>query len=404
MRAVGLVARREIIARLQQRGFVIGVLIVVVIVGAVAALPAFLGGSSADRYDIGVVSAPDRPSPDAPAPDRVMAALRALDRAGDGGTRVVVHALDDAADARGQVRDGDLDAALDGSTLLVRGADSTAASILRSAVAAAALQQALADAGLGADQIGQVLAAPAIAVDEVGSSDSDIRRALATVINIALFGQLVTFISWVAIGVVEEKSSRVVEIVLSAIRPSQLLAGKLLGIGALALGQLAACAIVGLSVVTLTGSVDLPPQTYPAVAICLVWFLFGFAFYAAAAAAAASLVSRQEEVSGVLSPITVVVMVSYFLGFATANSSGPFAQVVSVIPPLSALTMPARVAGGDVPWWQVALSLALLALASAAVVGIAGRIYRAAVLHAGSRFPLRQALRSSTRSASGAAR
>ncbi|MDR1998667.1 MAG: ABC transporter permease [Frankiaceae bacterium] len=398
MTEVLMVARREIITRLQQRGFVIGALIVLVIVGVVAALPAFLTSGPANRYHVAVVTSPDRP-PAGPAPgydappDQVQAALARIAASSAGSVRIDVSLIDDAALARRQVQDGTLDAALDGGAVLVRDGGSGALSVLRSAVAAVGQHQALAGAGLSDEQIASALYMPPLALEVVSSSTNQVRRGLATFIDVVLFGQLVMFISWVAMGVVEEKSSRVVEIVLSAIRPAQLLAGKLLGIGALALAQLAGIAIVGLGVVKATGSIDLPPETYPAVAICFVWFLLGFALYSAATAAAASLVSRQEEVSGVLSPITVLATASYALGMGTANSSGALAQAVSVIPPLSALTMPARVAGGDVAWWQIALSLVLLASGAVAMIAVAARIYRAGVLHAGSRFPLRQAWR-----------
>jgi len=398
---VRLVARREVVSRLQQRGYRIGALVFIAVIAVVAILPKFIHSSSGSSYDVGVVRTAAGAS-GVPSADQVAQTLRATGggTGTDQGQDITVHVrmLDSAAQARADVRDGSLDAAYvpgeaAAGQVLTSDPASKAALLMQSAVRALQVQDALGAAGLSPEQIAAALNPEPTALTDVGSSDASLRKGIATIANVVLFAQLLTFISWVGMGVVEEKTSRVVELVLSAIRPWQLLAGKLIGIGALAIGQLAVAGIVGLAVARASGSVELPTAAYWAVVISFVWFIFGFAFFASLAAAAASLVSRQEEVSGVLMPVSAVLMISYGLGFAAIGSTGTLADVVSVVPPVSALTMPSRAAAGEVPWWQIGLSLGLLVVSAIAVLFVAGRIYRAAVLHAGSRVSLRAAWR-----------
>jgi ABC-2 type transport system permease protein len=386
---VRLIAGREITSRLQQKGFRFGALVFIVLIGVVALLPKFIGGGdSSTTFDVGIVTQ-DRTGP---AAADIRAAIAQLQQSG--GLTIHVRDVATAAIAQDEVRGGDLDAVLDGNRILSRSASSTPVALLAAARDSVIAQSALSAAGLSPAQIESALSPPPLSVTIIGAGDSDTRKAIATLSIVVLFAQLITFCSWVGMGVVEEKTSRVVELVLSTVRPWQLLTGKLLGIGALAIGQLVAAGVVGLAVVRLSGSFDLPSGAYTAVGISFLWFVFGFAFFAAMAAALCSLVSRQEEVSGVMMPVSALLMVSYALGFASVGSSdSTLARVLSVLPPMSAISMPARAAAGDVPWWELALSLALLALAAAAMLAVAGRIYRAAVLHAGSRVPLRTAWR-----------
>jgi ABC-2 type transport system permease protein len=382
---VGLIAKREIESRWAQKGFRWGLLVFLVVIAAAALLPKFVGGDGDRTYSVGIVTAGGASAEQ----DALRAALESV---GGEGTRIEVSSVATGAEARQQVRDDDLDAAVDGDRILARSESDQIVGLVQSAVAATEFESALRAAGLSEAQVQALISAPAPTVDAVRSSDNDARRGIATLAVVLLFAQLIGYCSWVGLGVVEEKTSRVVELILATVRPWQLLLGKLLGIGALAVGQLLAMGVVGLTVVAVSGSFDLPAGTYAAVAVSFVWFVFGFAFFAAMSAALASLVSRQEEVSGVMLPVTATLMVTYFLAFyLTASGEGAFAQVAGIVPPLSALSMPARVVGGDVPAWEIALSLILLVAAAAAVLAVAARIYRAAILHSGSRVGLREA-------------
>lgn len=383
---VWLIARREIDTRWAQKGFRWGTLVTLIVIGAVALLPRFIGGGSdSTSYDVGIVVQ----GAQAPADEALRAALES---AGIEGVSIDVVDVGSAGEAREAVRAGDLDAVVEGNRILARSDTDRVVGIVQSAVSAVTVEAALRETGLSEDQIAGLLSTPAPTVESVEASDKDARRGIATITVVLLFAQLIGFCSWVGLGVVEEKSSRVVELILATVRPWQLLLGKLLGIGLLAVGQLVAMGAVALGVVQISGSFVLPSGAYTAIGISFVWFVLGFAFFAAMSAALASLVSRQEEVSGVMLPVTATLMVSYFLAFfVTSSSDGTLARVAGIVPPVSALAMPARVVGGDVPAWEIALSLVLLVAASALVLFVAARIYRAAVLLSGSRVGLREA-------------
>ncbi|WP_375497480.1 ABC transporter permease [uncultured Jatrophihabitans sp.] len=381
MNPVLLIARREITTRIQQRGYRIGFGIALVVVVLACVLPSlFSGDDGPAHYDVGIAtSAPGLPR-----------ALETLARAQ--GARVTVHTVS-AADARSKVRDKKLDAAvLPGRVLIARSADSTAVSLVRGADQLAGTLDRLRAAGLTTAQATAALQAPTLTLETTKSSQSSERQALAVVAVVVLFSQLITFCTWVAMGVVEEKSSRVVELVLAAVRPLQLLAGKLLGIGALAAGQVLVIGVVGLVAATLSGTLSLPASGLLVLVGGFVGFVLGYAFFAALAAGVASTVSRQEEVSGVLAPITITIMICYFASFAAAsNPDSSLARVLSIVPPVSSLTMPARLANGGVATLDVVLAILLLVLAAAGVTVVAARIYRASVLHSGSRVSLRRA-------------
>lgn len=381
--SLGLIARREITTRTQQKGFRIGFGVTLLLVAIVALLPRFIGGSGRPTFDIGLSGA-DSAS--------VGTALDTLARQRD--VEVRVHPGGDAASAERQVRSGRWDAALvDDARIIAQSETSDAASLVNAARQTVVGVRRLRAAGVDPVKVSGALDVRALPVTATGGDDSQ-RQLIATITIAALFGQLIAFCSWVAMGVVEEKSSRVVELILSTVRPWQLLVGKLIGIGAIAIGQLAAFAVVGLGVATAGGRVHLPPGTVGAVAVSVGWFVLSFAFYAALSAALGSLVSRQEEVSGVLAPVTGLLMVSYFLGFAAVGAPhGTLARVLSLVPPVSGIAMPARLVGGDVPLGEIVVAVALMAVATLAMIGLGAKIYRAAVLHSGSKLSLRKAWR-----------
>jgi ABC-2 type transport system permease protein len=121
--------------------------------------------------------------------------------------------------------------------------------------------------------------------------------------------------------------------------------------------------------------------------------VLGYAFYAAIFAVAASLVSRQEDLSTVVMPTTLVLVVAFVVGIqASADPDGPLAVITSFVPGLSPLVMPVRQAAGDVAVWEIALAVVLMLVAIALIVRLGGRIYAGAVLRTGGRTKIREAL------------
>jgi len=200
----------------------------------------------------------------------------------------------------------------------------------------------------------------------------------------------------VATGVVEEKSSRVVELLLSTLRPWQLMAGKVLGIGTLGLIQMVLFGVVGvgagLALNVLTISVSAAAST---VIWLVVWYLLGFFFYALAFAAVAALVSRQEDVGGVITPVLMFVIAGYVIGISTlpGDPSNQLCEVLSIIPMFAPTLMPMRLAMGGVPTWEAALAVVLVVAMIPVLTWLSGRIYRNAVLRTGARVKLSEAWR-----------
>ena len=380
--AVALIARRELRTRLQQKGYRASVAITMLIVIAVCVVPSFISGSNkAKTYDIGL-SAP----PASLATSLTSTAARL-------GVKLRLHDTTPTR-AESMVRTGDWDAAIVGTSVLAAHKTDAAIGIIQQAHAGAQVNAQLRRAGLSQAQIQQALRITPLHVRATGVDESAQRTTIATVAVIALFTQLVAFCTWVAMGVVEEKSSRVVELILSSVRPMQLLAGKLLGIGALALGQVTLIGVVALIAANAAGTLTIPVSAIGTVLVSLAGFVFGFAFFASLAASLAATVSRQEEVSAILAPMTVLLTASYVASLAVASSHTSTAtHVLSIIPPISAVAMPARIARGGVPVLDVIAAIVLLVLTTAAVIVVGSRIYRASILHTGSRVKLREAWR-----------
>ena len=278
--------------------------------------------------------------------------------------------------------------------------------LLQGVSAAARARAALAAAGLDPEQAEQALAPPPLPVDGVSASaeSDDERSALAFVGVLLLYGQLLGYGYWVAAGVVEEKASRIVEILLATIRPRQLLAGKVLGIGALALLQLFGIGVLAVVTGIAIGAIDVPSDAIEVAAIVLAWFVLGYAFFACAYAAAGALVPRQEDLQNTTTPLSLVLIASFLLSFsAIENPDGSFARVLSLVPPVSAMVMPPRMAAGDVPILDVILSVSLMLLAIAILIPVAARLYEGSILRLGQRVRVREAW-GSRRAAPGAAR
>jgi ABC-2 type transport system permease protein len=288
-------------------------------------------------------------------------------------------------------------AVLDGATIVSDGGvESQLEGLLQNAHAAIGSQSQLVDAGLDSQQIQDALNVEPLALELLdGSEDDDAREGIAFLTVLALFFLIIGSASLVAIGVVEEKSSRIVEILLIAVRPWQLLAGKITAFIGLGLIQLVVIATSGLVAVNVVGSVgDLPSGMPGIVGAALAGFLLGFLFYASAAAAFASLVSRQEEVNQVLTPMTISIVASYLVGIWAMNSPDSLGgQILSVTPPFSALVMPVRVATGEAQAWEVLLAFVLMVAAVAGMLYLGGRIYERAVLRTGKRLKVTEVLR-----------
>ena len=384
-RAIALVARREITQRTRERSFLVSTVFTLVILAGIVVLPSLLGLDE-NSQTVAVAS---------PQGERV--ARAAGPEAKALGVDLSVERAPSEQAARAMVEEGDADAALvgDGPRIIVQDElDDSLAGALQNASAALRTDAALAREGLDEAARRAALSSPPLPMTRLDEHGDDQAQGLALIAVLLLFFQLIGYGYWTAAGIVEEKASRVVELLLSTLRARDLLAGKVLGIGTVALGQLLLISGIGLGFALAAGSLDVPGDAAVALLVVLCFFVLGYAFYAALFAVAGALVPRQEEVQNATTPITIVLLAAYFLGFQAASEpGGGLAQALSFVPPTAAIVLPVRVIAGDVAAWEVVIGVLLLLVAAAALLAAAARIYANAVLRTGGRVKLAEAWR-----------
>lgn len=388
LRPVLLIARREFASRVRGRAFVVGTLIVLLLLGVYAAVIASIA-SDDDTARVGVTG---------PA----VALTGPLERAAPAqGLTLTVVPEPDVATGEAAVRDGDLDALVGGDPARPRvyvedEPDAALERVLVAATTAVARDGFLAAQGVDPAALDAAVAesGPVVVAAETPDPRAGQRLGLGLAGAFLLFFSIQTYGAMVAQGVVEEKASRVVEIVLSSVRPWQLLLGKVLGLGAVGLLQLVVLGGAGLAVAGAAGVIALDVGLVPTLLSVVVWYLLGFALYATVFAAAGSLVSRQEDTQSVLSPVTITVLLGFVVGFnlLTYDARGTPITVLSLLPPFSPLFMPARISLGVAPVGQVVLAFVLTIAFTAGVLALGGRIYANSVLRTGARVSLREAL------------
>jgi ABC-2 type transport system permease protein len=387
---VYLIARRELNSRLRRKSFVVSTVVsLVVLVGYVLTQSTLFDEEHTTRVGLaGQAIAVNGPLEDA---------------AGQVDLAVETTEVADLDAGREMVADGELDALVSGAPaelrVLVRGdLDPDLRTVLNGLIQRQVLSGLLASVeDLDAGQVLATVAEAGVRVDSLEPADPqhDQRLALALIVVALLYLALLLYGSMVAQGVVEEKSSRVVELLLATVRPWQLLSGKVLGLGLVGLIQLFAIGAVGLLLAITTGVLTISGTAAGTLAWGLLWYLLGYLLYATVFAAVGSLVSRQEDVQSVLMPITLVLVVAFVLGFAVLSRSpaGATATVLSLLPPLSPLLMPGRIALGAAPLWQVGLAIVLTVATVVVLARLGGVVYRNSVLHMGPRLRLRDVLR-----------
>jgi ABC-2 type transport system permease protein len=219
-----------------------------------------------------------------------------------------------------------------------------------------------------------------------GDDDFRVRLAAAGASGLATFMLIQMWGSFLMMGVIEEKASRVIEVLLAHVRPSTLLSGKVLGLGILALAQMLVVVsglVVGL---LLVDSIAIPTAVWATVPLLLVTFILSFGFYATAYAAVGSMVSRQEDATSAQLPAMLPLLVGYMIAATSIRDPDNIAVTIgSFVPFTSPVLLPFRTAMTDTPAWQVAASLLILAGSIVVMIKLAGRIYNYSLLRIGSR-------------------
>ncbi|HEY0443331.1 MAG TPA: ABC transporter permease [Candidatus Limnocylindrales bacterium] len=391
-RAIYLVARREVRERGRSRAFLLSLVVTVALLLAGVFLPALIGGDRADR--LGIVGA---------APAGFSQAVSAS--ATQAGTAVHVEAIGDVAAGESRLRDGSLNG------LLVIPASGTPTyevkerqnellgQIVASSWSQLRVRDLLAQAGIGADQLAAAATPPTVRELEPSDPNRQTSFLFANVGVVLLFISIFTFGTWVLTGVVEEKQSRVVEVVLSTIEPRDLLIGKVVGIGLLGLVQLLVMVSVGLGAGLAAGRISLPPTTGVAVVQLILWFILGYGLYSTALGVLGALASRMEEASNASSPVSFIATGSYLFALLVVlnDPSGVAARVATFIPPVAPMVVPLRTALGAIEPWEIVLSVAVMLLTIWGLFVVGGRVYAGAVLRTTGRVRLRDAIRAARR-------
>lgn len=376
--AIRLVAEREITTRVRTKSFLVstGLLMVLLIAGAIV-LKIFAGGDSAEK--IAVVAQPQSVT------DSIVAV------ADSAGTTIDVEPASSVDEARRLVSDGDVAAALvpghtAGSYVILGkdGIDPAVEGPIRTAVSQEALSRALADRGVDAASL------PAVDVTvtsiDPARPDEGQRIVIAMVGFVLLMLAITMGGTMVAVGIVEEKTSRVVELLLATIKPLHLMWGKVIGIGAVVLTQVVLLGATAVIAGTATGILTVPGAAVSMFAASLAWFVLGFLFFASLYAASGAIVSRQEELSSSSAPLTVLSLAVLYSGiFGVQALDSTIVETLSWIPPFSAALMPIRIATGDTDVVQIVVTYLLMALATAAATWVTARIYQRSILRTGSR-------------------
>jgi len=381
-----LIAARDFWVRLRERSFLISTLLNVGVISVLVLARASGGFSGAPSFDLGTVGGTD-----------VVAVADGAASLGGTDITVRVHPYPDRAAADAALMDGSIDAVVTGTQLYgLQSVDTRLQALVQTSA-----HQAAVDAVLAKHHVPEAQREAASQTDPLALGalqpappDQQNNAAVAFIGVLLLYGQLFGYGLWVATGVIEEKASRIVEMLLSAVRPRQLLAGKIIGIGVLGLAQLITIAGFAICLALVTGTHLVHASAIWAALLVIGWFILGYAFYASLFAAAGSLVSRMEELQNVIVPINLTILVSFIISIGSLQDpNSTLAVVASILPVSAALAMPVRIVLGAATGWQIALSLTLLIGSAIALVPIGARLYAGAVLRTGSRVKLRDAWR-----------
>ena len=420
LRNIVAVARREFVWRGRTRTFRFTTVLLVLVGIGLALAPMIIRfidrGGSGDRIE--VVVGDSKPGIDVPVALGLLmnAPLTGVATTSDSTPPYRVEAATDVAAARQQVVDGSAIAAL----ILGRTAagdlsftlytkDSVIArrnQLIQQAASSIAIQDRLLRAGIAPGDQAALFAAPAFSLQQADpnaanhgpTTGADFASSFATgfALSILLFMAIILYGQWVAFSVAEEKNSRVMEVVLAAATPFQLLTGKVVGVGGLALVQYvivlvpAAAAVLfqdRIAALILGGSsgAGLPQGlSLPLLAVFGVMFVLGFALYAVLYAGAASLVSRQEDVNQIVAPLTIISVGGYLVASYAATGlipiDSPLVVILSFVPFFSPYLMLTRLGQNAASPIDVVVAIVLLALFIPIALWVAARLYRSGVL------------------------
>ncbi len=367
-----IVARREMAVKLTDRNFLVSTVLTVLLLAGVFVAQAILAGRESS-YAVAVASPEGASLVDTTA-------KRAA--AGSGGLTITTTRYADAAAAEAAVRSGSVDAALERGTdgwslVTLREANDTLTRELGTTVQQNALATNASAAGTTLDALTKGATLRTATLEGGDPQSALMAKIIGYIFAMLFYFAAIMFGAQIASSVVEEKQSRIVEILATAIPVRQLLLGKIVGNSLLAFGQMALYTGAGVVGLIVTDKFSALPGIGGGIGWFLAFFLAGFVTLACAWAVAGSLASRNEDLQSTTMPLTMVLVVAFMVGFSV---TGVARVVCSYIPVISAIVMPSRVIAGETNWWEPLASL-LVTLAFAGVVILLGeRLYRRSIM------------------------
>lgn len=390
MTDIAIVIGREFTERLRSRTFLISNGVILLLIVASLALPVLLGDRGPTH--VGVVG------------DEAAAIARIADAQQETfDVELELVELADVAAAETAIDDGEVDVALlDGTSALVeRSLEPQMEALLSNAANGVQVDQRLTEEGLDAAARAELFSIEPLDIRS-RADDGEVVDPLSAEVMVAfvgvfvLYGLLAVYGQWVAQGIVEEKQSRVVELLLSTIRPVELLVGKIAGLGLLGLAQIVLLATAGIVGLQVTGAVELPRSGYGALVLVVAWYVLGYMLYATLFAMAGAVVARVEDLQSAVMPVIMVLVLALFgAQAALSDPTSTAATVAGLIPFTAPIVQPVLAASGTATGWEMVLAAVLATGTIAVLLPLSGRIYRGGVLATRGRVSFRDAWRSS---------
>nr|WP_297416476.1 ABC transporter permease [uncultured Nocardioides sp.] len=379
-----IVAEREFMTKVRDKTFIGATVFTLLFLIGFFVVGSIIDGNS-DDFDVAVVGGQD---------SALVQQAETLLQADNPDASITVEEVDDLAAAEVSVREGDADAALvrgdDGYELLGDDEiDTGLRAALTTAVSRDVLERNAAAQGVDLEALNEGTDIGVRLLDE-NADESGARSVVAFAFALVFFMTALGFGMSIAQSVTQEKESRVVEILAAAVPIRSLLWGKIIGNTVLALGQVVLLVAVGLVGLAVTGRRELLTGISWAALWYVLFFVLGFLALAALWSVAGSLASRQEDLQATTMPGQLILIVPYFI---SVLASEQIQTIVSMLPIVSTMVMPGRMAQGDVPWWQIAVAIAATLVAAAVFVRVGSRLYERTLLRTGGRIKYRDAFK-----------
>lgn len=378
-----LVWSRGLVENLRSKTFRIVMAVLLLLSVAAVTLPQLLLGST-PTYTLATVGS---------APADMRAALDAAQRKGD--FRVEYLARSDPGAVRAAVKVGDATVGLVDHTLYAAADGAgTFPVVVAQAVVGIEVAAKLARAGLTPQQVADLQSVQPPTQVTVSPATDETRAGVGFAVGVALYMALLFGGSAIASAVAQEKASRISEVLLVVLRPSQILTGTVLAVGTVTLAELLVLATPVLVAVRVRDDSRLPPVAAGDIALGVAWFVIGFALYAFLYAACGALVEKVTEVSSAVMPIVIVMAAGYVASIlvTTEDPSSGWSVFIAVFPLTSPIGMPFLWASGEASGYLLLAAMTLAILTAGGVIWLASAIYRRGLLVTGRRVRVRDVM------------